>query len=294
MEKAFLMVSVDERDRDSMRFLWATDPRVEPPDLIALRFTRVVFGVSSSPFLLNATIDHHMRTYCDSDPGFVDKFLSSIYVDDVVSGATDVESAHKFYLKSKLRLAEAGFKLRKFVTNSDHLRCRIQENESVPSNGNTREDNSSVDTDEGAKEPAHAEEDQSYAKSSLGIKTDEKPGTHKVLGVQWNVDKDEFCFGIGEIAHTMEDLKPTKRNLVSIATRFFDPLGVVTPVTVLFKMFCQQLCEVKIGWDEPLTGSLLEKWDQLLLMLRSAEGIVIPRYLFCDIAQPTSTRLFGF
>ena len=33
----------------------------------------------------------------------------------------DVESAHEFYLKSKLRLAGAGFKLRKFATNSEEL-----------------------------------------------------------------------------------------------------------------------------------------------------------------------------
>ena len=49
IEKAFLMVSVDERDRDSLRFLWVSDPDIEPPELMTLRFTRVVFGVSSSP-----------------------------------------------------------------------------------------------------------------------------------------------------------------------------------------------------------------------------------------------------
>jgi len=55
------------------------------------------------------------------DPTFVDKFLSSIYVDDVVLGSNDVESTYELYVKSKLQLAAAGFKLRKFVTNSDEL-----------------------------------------------------------------------------------------------------------------------------------------------------------------------------
>ena len=31
-----------------------------PSDIVVMQFTRVVFGVSSSPFLLNATIDNHM------------------------------------------------------------------------------------------------------------------------------------------------------------------------------------------------------------------------------------------
>ena len=113
IEKAFLMVSVQEKDRDSLRFLWNRDVNREMPDVIVLRLTRVVFGVNSSPFLLNATIDHHMWKYQEIDPSFVDKFLSSVYVNDVSLGSDDVESIYELYLKSKLRLAEAGFKLRK-------------------------------------------------------------------------------------------------------------------------------------------------------------------------------------
>ena len=67
-------------DRNSLRFLWVADPHADPPQVVTLRFMRVVFGVSSSPFLLNATIKHHMEMYHAVDPDFVDKFLSSIYV----------------------------------------------------------------------------------------------------------------------------------------------------------------------------------------------------------------------
>ena len=74
IEKAFLMVSVAEEDRDVLRFIWVDDPRKKNPDIIILRFTRVVFGVSSSPFLLNATIAHHMENYRWEDPEFVTKF----------------------------------------------------------------------------------------------------------------------------------------------------------------------------------------------------------------------------
>jgi len=56
IEKAFLMIAISEKDRDVLRFLWVDDITKEEPEPIALRFTRVVFGVSSSPFLLNATI----------------------------------------------------------------------------------------------------------------------------------------------------------------------------------------------------------------------------------------------
>ena len=63
IEKAHLMVSVQEEDHNSLRFLQTRDMNKEMAVVIVLRFTHVVFGVNSSPFLLNATIDHHMRRY---------------------------------------------------------------------------------------------------------------------------------------------------------------------------------------------------------------------------------------
>ena len=71
------------------------------------RFTRVVFGVSSSPFLLNATIRHHVEKYSDAYLNFVDTFLKSICVDDVSYGANSVDQAYELYFQSKHILAEA-------------------------------------------------------------------------------------------------------------------------------------------------------------------------------------------
>lgn len=34
----------------------------------------------------------------------------------------------------------------------------------------------------------------------------------------------------------MEDSEPTKQSVVSITAKFFEPLGVVSPVTILFKI----------------------------------------------------------
>ena len=87
IEKAFLMVSMAEKDRDVLRFLWVDDVTKEEPEVIALRFTRVVFGVSSSPFLLNATIRHQ---YTLKLPETVKRISRSIYVDDIAYG-TDTE-----------------------------------------------------------------------------------------------------------------------------------------------------------------------------------------------------------
>ena len=52
-----------------------------------MRYTLVIFAINSSPSLLNATIDHHMWRYQAIDPLFVEKFLSSVYIDDVSLGS---------------------------------------------------------------------------------------------------------------------------------------------------------------------------------------------------------------
>ena len=46
------------------------------------------------------------------------KFLQSLYVDDIISGDSDDIGAYKLDIKAKSRLAEGGFNAGKFVSNS--------------------------------------------------------------------------------------------------------------------------------------------------------------------------------
>ena len=49
IEKAFLLVRIKESDQDALRFHWRYDKNSA---LETLRFTRALFGLTSSPFLL--------------------------------------------------------------------------------------------------------------------------------------------------------------------------------------------------------------------------------------------------
>ena len=53
MKKAFLQVRVRENDRDALRFHWKQG---EHSNLETLRFTRALFGLAPSPFLLGGVI----------------------------------------------------------------------------------------------------------------------------------------------------------------------------------------------------------------------------------------------
>ena len=113
IEKAFLNVGVDKRDRDCLRFLWLE----KPPDIskiVVYRFCRVVFGLNASPFLLNATLRHHISKFIIVDPDFVKKLIDLFYVYDFVGGGASSNEV------------EGGFKLRKWLTNDASVRERIK------------------------------------------------------------------------------------------------------------------------------------------------------------------------
>ena len=122
-------LSVAPGDRDALHFLWIDDIKKEQPRVTTFRFTRVVFGISASPFLLNATIKHHIEKYTEKNPQFVNLLICSIYVDDITYGASDKEAAFELYSKSKKVLAEGGFNLRKFTSNSQSLQGHIEASE---------------------------------------------------------------------------------------------------------------------------------------------------------------------
>ena len=50
LEKAFLNVEVAAEERNLLRFLWFDDVNSSNPEVILLRFTRLVFGLVCSPF----------------------------------------------------------------------------------------------------------------------------------------------------------------------------------------------------------------------------------------------------
>ena len=117
IEKAFLQVALQEQDRDVTRFLWLREP-LKPPskeNTIMLRFCRVPFGVISSPFLLAATIKHHLSS---SRSQYADLILRDIYVDNIVTGVNSLKEAKSFYRAAKSLFRGAHMNLREWFSNS--------------------------------------------------------------------------------------------------------------------------------------------------------------------------------
>ncbi|GFV88110.1 integrase catalytic domain-containing protein [Trichonephila clavipes] len=112
IEKAFLMLSVAPKDRDYLRYFFPCNEKQ-----LVYRHCRVVFGESSSPYLLNASIMHLLEN-CNSECKEVAlKLKSSFYVDNCVTGVFSADEIEIFIEKTKLIMSEGCFNLRIFESN---------------------------------------------------------------------------------------------------------------------------------------------------------------------------------
>ena len=116
----------------------------------------------------------------------------------------------------------------------------------------------------------------------------------KVLGIHWKVHQDQLMFNPADTVNLELVVSLTKQSVVSAVSQFYDPLGILSPVIIMFKIFLQELTLAAIEWDQPLTGSLLERWKTLVLSLRKGPSILIPRVYFQAIRKPDSYQLCGF
>lgn len=117
VEKAFLHMNMREQDRDLTRFLWLKDIHKPPTDdnIVAYRFTRVVFGIACSPFLLAASIRHHLP---QDGSELAQELMDRIYSDNVLILANDELEAVNKAQRAREIFRGAGMNLREFKSNS--------------------------------------------------------------------------------------------------------------------------------------------------------------------------------
>ena len=104
--------------------LWYDSITADNPSIVAFRFTRILFGLNSSPFILGGTLQMHMSKYDFSyrDIDLVHKFIRDLYKDNTTNTFKDIDTAIMFYNKTKMYLSEGGFELRKWITNDSTIR----------------------------------------------------------------------------------------------------------------------------------------------------------------------------
>ena len=168
------------------------------------------------------------------------ELLKSLYVDDFVSGAKDVNNAFCLSKEIKLCLKSGS------GTATQQVFCNPW-NKIQPSFGDF-----AINSKECVQE-----EDESFSKS---VFTQGTAKEQKVLGMLWNPKQDELIHDFTRILEGVDVQPATRRLILSTATRFFDPLRLISPVILPFKIMFQKLCKAQRDWDEFVDTELNQEW----------------------------------
>lgn len=190
LKKAFLQVRIKKEERDSLRFHW------KPPNsskTSALRFTRALFGMTCSPFLLGGVINQHLDTWESQHPELIKEIRDGLYVDDLMTGGETVQLAAEKKATTTKVFKDATFTIHKWHSNAPELEA----------------------------DSASPCEELTYAKQQLG---GAKSSEGKLLGLPWDREQD-----IISVILQSSQIETTKRGMLSHLTKIYDPLGLASP-----------------------------------------------------------------
>ncbi|GFT77087.1 reverse transcriptase domain-containing protein, partial [Nephila pilipes] len=189
-----------------------------------------MFGVNMSPFLLSATIKHHIEKYREQYPAATEMLDTCLYVDDVISGADDISQALKISKDADTIMKDASMKLRKWNSNDQAL-MKTWEYEGLETHPRHSENNSGVQSS-------------------------------KVLGTPWNVIHDYFTIDVKGLLELDTSKPVTKRIVLQSAGKIYDPVGFLSPYTIKLKCLLQELWLRKLAWDDELPPDIYATWLQ--------------------------------
>ena len=102
------------------------------------------------------------------------------------------------------------------------------------------------------------------------------------LGLQWDREQDTIGFNVEAILSRGKLAPATKRMILSISSKLFDPMGLLTPTIVNFKILLQKLWENEAKWDEEVDPKIAKDWEVLLSGLSDLAELKIPRLVPCS------------
>ena len=249
VEKAFLQVSLQSSQRDITRFLWIknVDAPLDDENLVTYRFCRVPFGMTSSPFLLGGTIQHHLL---QKNNAILQEVCHHIYVDNLVISTHSFESAQQIFTEARNAFSEMNMNLRCWNSNDTKL----------------------LDC---------------FPESTKSNKMEEK-----VLGIPWKPQDDTLHFACQRALVDGNEATTKRRTLHTVAS-VFDPLGLISPITLHGKCFLQKLWSENMDWDTTLTQSQLDIWHKILEIYNEIPTLVLPRCLQYKPGVPTEIHVFS-
>jgi len=181
------------------------------------------------------------------------KLFVKISVDDLISGGDSVEELREIRRQVKELLSRGHFPIRKWCSN----------------------------------ESAALEGESECDKEQLN-KFHDGSDVAKAIGLVWDPSSDQLLFNFSQLPTNQ---RPTKRVPLSTIARFYDPLGLITPIIIKSKIFLLSLWSANVDWDDAMPEPILSSWGELTSQLSVVQNIKFPRF----VLQPrASVELHGF
>lgn len=86
-----------------------------------MRFTRALFGLVQSPFLLARTLKLHLESLREKYPEEMEEIVRSLYVDDVITGGNTTVEVRNLKKTIVSVFGETKFTMHKWNSNEPHL-----------------------------------------------------------------------------------------------------------------------------------------------------------------------------
>lgn len=255
--KMYRQVLILPKYRKFQHILWRASPHDK---LLEYELNTVTYGVNCAPYLALRVLQSIASDDCNDSEGVRNALTRQTYVDDICDGADTITEILKLQSNLISVLNRSGMELKKWSSNTTSVL------DAVP-----------------AADRVHA---------PTPFETVDGQGT-KVLGLEWHPDGDYFCCALSLEQSPIY----TKRGILSLVARIFDPLGVFGPVVFLAKFIMQQTWLRGLSWDEPLPADIQDEWAAFVSDLPSLLSICVPRHFntrrsapcyllgFCDASQ---------
>ncbi|XP_043472974.1 uncharacterized protein LOC122505428 [Leptopilina heterotoma] len=208
--------------------------------IVAFRLNTVTYGTAAAPYLALRVLQQLVKDEGALYPLASFVLENQIYIDDCLFGGDSKEEIVKNRNEVVALLSKGKFPLRKWASNSLSLLKDID-----PS------------------DHGHALEKPLNDDDSI-----------KILGIVWVPAQDTYQFRINLPSNPIL----TKRGILSLIARLYDPLGWVSPVVITAKILMQKLWLKSVNWDEPLSTDLEEFWLTYYSELTCLNELSIPRW----------------
>lgn len=248
----FRMTWIHPDDRKYQLILWRESPS-DP--LVSFELNTNTYGLRSSPYISMRALRELAHQERDRFPLAAGVLENDFFVDDCLTGAPSLQQARELRAELELIMKAGGYELRKWISNEPELLDDLPKD---------------------------------HLQNPYLFSDPENPQTIAVLGVQYNPVNDMFTYK----SSVSEESNVTKRTILSLIARTYDPCGWISPVVFKAKAFIQRLWLSGLGWDDPLTLDLKNEWMTFVCDLPNISRVAVPRQIFPS--GTVSYSLHGF